>query len=79
MTHTNHLRNLLEKDNIEQFITELLEATQQNGQTQLHSDLTFQSDIFYGNENQKVKFLPTMQRCKKRKKKKKTGKNTKDD
>lgn len=53
MSHTKHLRQLLQTDNLAQFLTEMLEATEQNGQKDLHSDITLQSAAYHGNERQK--------------------------
>lgn len=53
MSHTKHLRQLLQTDNLAQFLTEMLQATEQNGQKDLNRDITLQSAAYHGNERQK--------------------------
>lgn len=53
MTHTKHLQDLLQIDNLAQFLTEILDATEQNGQASLHLDILLQSATFHGNERDK--------------------------
>lgn len=51
MSHTKHLRQLLQTDNLAQFLTEMLEATEHNGQKELHNAIIMQSGSFHQNEN----------------------------
>lgn len=55
MTHKKHLNRLLQTDKLEELLKELLDATAQNGQNTLYSNLTIQAEAYYTNENQKEK------------------------
>ena len=51
MTHLQHLQDLIAKGKLREAIQELLAATDQNGQTDLHNSIVSQSGSFEQNED----------------------------